>query len=149
MICRVCEEDLEPSEFHRGSSGYQTACKKCSSDYFKDWYRRNPKVCEVCGGPRSYGSERLCLACYHTEQAERATERKKHCIDCGVEITRASTRCRSCAATLLWSDPERRKAISERKKYEWEVGIMKGHPQPESMKRYMSKIMKERYGKDE
>ena len=148
IICNGCKISLPESEFHRRGDKYHRCCKQCQSEYYKEWYRRRTKTCQRCGGPRSYRSKEYCLDCWNEIQAEKSAK-KNYCMDCGVEITRQAKRCRKCASKITWADPEMRKRISERKTYEWQVGIMKGHLQPDAMKEKMSRIMKERYRKDE
>lgn len=50
MVCRICKEDKDVSEFHkefRKKSGYATACKVCKKEIDKSSYkRRKDKISE-------------------------------------------------------------------------------------------------------
>lgn len=46
LRCRRCDQNKTPEEMKRDKrhrSGFSSYCKRCHSDYAKDWQRRNPE----------------------------------------------------------------------------------------------------------
>lgn len=84
--------------------------------------------CQGCGTTeRPYCAKGLCRPCYMRGWRKG----RGNCIDCGDDIGRGSTRCRSCATKACWSHgnyddratQEYRYKLSEATKAAWERGV--------------------------
>lgn len=92
--CKTCQEAKPISDYgsHKGKGyedGLERHCKTC----LKAKRRSNLITCARCGKEApGYRGQEFCG--YECANARGVT--KHHCIDCGVEVVRDSTRCTQC-----------------------------------------------------